>query len=123
MTAHNPRPMRIGFLIIAIAIVLLAGCARSVAPPVVLSAEEKVLITQLSRDQFVVVQSMLREEDGYITLRTQQGYTVAYYRLMPANDAKSELSIRRLDEALRLQIAWSEDHLGTGAPPRGISRP
>jgi hypothetical protein len=121
MTIHNPPPMRIGIFIIAI--ILLASCARSVAPPVVLSAEEKVLITQLARDQFVVVQSMLREEDGYLTLRTQQGYTVAYYRLMPANDAKSELSIRRLDEALRLQIAWSEDHLGTGPSPRGISRP
>jgi hypothetical protein len=121
MTTHNPPPMRIGIFVIGI--VLLASCARSAAPPVVLSAEEQVLITQLSRDQFVVVRSMLREEDGYLTLRTQQGNTVAYYRLMPANDAKTELSIRRLDEELRLQIAWSEDHLGTGPAPRGVSRP
>ena len=112
--------MRIGVFLVCV--VLLASCARSAGQPVVLSKEEQVLVTQLARDQFVVVHSMLREEDGFVTLRTQQGDTVAYYRLMPANDAQTVLSIRRLDEELRLKVAWSEDRLGTGPAPRGIVR-
>ena len=101
---------------------LTAGCARSGALPVVLTEEERVLMTQLTRDPFIISESMIREDDGFVTVRTRQGDTVAYYRLMPSTDAKTELSIRRIDEQLRLQIAWSEDRLGTGAPPRGLSR-
>ena len=102
--------------------VMVASCARSTALPVVLNDQERVLMTQLTRDQFVIPESMVREDDGFVTVRTRQGDTVAYYRLMPASDAKTDLSIRRLDEQLRLQIAWSEDRLGTGPTPRNLSR-
>lgn len=101
-----------------LSLMLVVGCARTAAPPVVLTEPERVLMTQLTRDPFIITESMIREDDGFITVRTRQGNTVAYYRLMPATDAKTDLSIRRLDEQLRLQIAWSEDHLGTGPAPR-----
>ena len=118
MIAHNPLPMRCAAL--CVCLFMIVGCARSAARPVVLTAEEHVLMTQLTRDPFVISESMIREEDGFVTVRTRQGNAVAFYRLMPANDAKTELSIRRLDEQLRLQVAWSEDHLGTGPAPRGL---
>lgn len=113
---HDLAPMRCAVFFLCLA--LTAGCARSGAPPVVLTEEERVLMTQLTRDPFIISESMIREDDGFVTVRTRQGDTVAYYRLMPATDAKTELSIRRLDEQLRLQVTWSEDHLGTGPAPR-----
>ena len=120
LPGHNHSLMRCAVFFLCLA--LTAGCARSGALPVVLTEEERVLMTQLTRDPFIISESMIREDDGFVTVRTRQGDTVAYYRLMPATDAKTELSIRRLDEQLRLQVTWSEDHLGTGAPPRGLSR-
>ena len=116
MTRHDYPPMRCALFLLCL--VMVASCARSTARPVVLTDQERVLMTQLTRDPFVIPESMIREDDGFVTVRTRQGNTVAYYRLLPATDAKTDLSIRRLDEQLRLQIAWSEDHLGTGPAPR-----
>ena len=116
LPGHDRSLMRCAVFFLCLA--LTAGCARSGALPVVLTEEERVLMTQLTRDPFIISESMIREDDGFVTVRTRQGDTVAYYRLMPATDAKTELSIRRLDEQLRLQVTWSEDHLGTGPAPR-----
>lgn len=112
--------MRAGVLFMSL--LLLAGCARSSGPVAVLTAEERQLVVQLTRDPFVIVDATTREDDGYVTLRTRQADTIAYYRLMPTGDAKPELVIRRLDEQLHLPVAWSEDQLGTGPAPRGIHR-
>ncbi len=117
---HAFTPMRSAFFVMLF--LAISGCARTSPALVVVTAEERQLMTQLTRDPFVVIKSSVREEDGYVTIRTQQGNVVAYYRLMPAGDANPELTIRRLDEQLHLPVAWSEDHLGTGPADRGIHR-
>lgn len=101
----------------AVVALWLPGCARR--DSLQITAVEAQLLTQLARDPFVRIDYKQREEDGYLTIRTVQGNTTRYYRLMPANDGGAPLVIRWLDEAQALPVAWSEDHLGTGPRWRG----
>ncbi len=100
-------------------LVALAGCAPPRAP-VVYTELERQLLTQLTRDPFIVVQAVTREADGFITVRTLQGDTVAWYRLMPAEGADTP-QLRRVDDRQTLSVAWT-DELGTGPAPRGLTR-
>ena len=107
-------------LVAGLALVCSAGCMeRKVEKP---TAAEQQLIVQLTRDPFVRVESLLREEDGWLTVRTAQGSEVILYRLMPANDGGGPLTIRRVDSDQVLPVAWSDDErLGTGPQPRGLA--
>lgn len=104
-------------ILAALTVMLSTGCDRRAALQV--SVAEAELLEQLTRDPFVRIDYKQREEDGYLTIRTAQGNTTRYYRLMPANDGGGPLVIRWLDESQSLPVAWSEDHLGTGPRWRG----
>lgn len=109
---------RLSLLVIPALLVLCStGCAwRKPEPP---TAAEAQLLQQLTRDPFVRIDYQVREEDGYLTVRTSQGNVTRNYRLMPANDSGGPLVIRWMDEAQVLPVAWSEDQLGTGPKWRG----
>ena len=97
----------------------LGGCSSRVAPK--LTAPEQQLLESLTRDPFVRVEAITREEDGFLTVHTGQGSTDAYYRFMPAGDGKEDLVARRVDEAQELPVVWA-DGIGTGPEPRGLAR-
>ncbi len=109
---------RLSFLVVlAVLVSSGAGCAwRKPEPP---TAAEAQLLAELTRDPFIRVEYQVREEDGYLTVRTAQGNVSRTYRLMPANDSGGPLVIRWMDEAQVLPVAWSEDQLGTGPKWRG----
>ena len=96
---------------------LLAGCAQR--PPAVPTPAERVLLDGLTRDPFVQVDSIVRDDDGFLTIRTRQGNVIASYRFMPADDAATTLVIRRIDERQELPVVWTPG-VGTGPEPRGL---
>jgi hypothetical protein len=104
------------------ALALLAGCTPRTAPQVQLSEAETMLVAELTRDTFVRVEAMSRDDDGFVTLRTAQGRVTAWYRLMPSGQGSDVLVVRRIDDRQELRVAWSEDQVGTGPAPRGIRR-
>ena len=106
----------IAFLLLTVAL-LLAGCAQR--PPAVPTPAERVLLEGLTRDPFVQVDSIVREDDGYLSVRTRQGNVSASYRLMPADDSVTTLVIRRIDERQELRVVWTPG-VGTGPEPRGL---
>ncbi len=108
-------------LIAALALLLaplLASCAAQRAPATPTAAERQ-LLDQLTRDPFVIVETVAREDDGFLTVRTRQGSTFASYRFMPADDAREALVIRRIDERQELPVGWTPE-VGTGPAPRGL---
>lgn len=107
---------------VALLTVLLVGCASRTASQVKLSEAEQTLIAELTRDSFIRVEAISRDDDGFVTLRTSQGRTTAWYRLMPTALGIDTLVVRRIDDRQELPVAWSEDQVGTGPAPRGIRR-
>jgi hypothetical protein len=103
-------------VLLAVSLVL-AGCAQR--PPAVLTAEERVLLDGLTRDPFIQVDSTVREDDGFLTVRTRQGNVIGSYRFMPSDDAVNTLSIRRIDERQELPVVWTPG-VGTGPERRGL---
>ena len=102
-----------------LAVCALGGCGKR--PEAAVTPVEQKLIDGLTRDQFVRVESITREEDGWLSIRTGQGSTTVYYRLMPAADGQTELVARRVDEAQELPVVWTVG-IGTGPEPRGLAR-
>ena len=109
-----PALLRVALLIPGL---LLTGCAHR--PPAVPTPAERLLLDGLTRDPFVQVDNMVREEDGYLSVRTRQGNVIASYRFMPADDSVSTLVIRRIDERQELPVVWTPG-VGTGPEPRGL---
>ena len=116
MTMPTARVLLLASLLLATQVV--AGCSRLIQPT--LTPVEHDLIAELTRDPFLRVRSILREEDGYLTVTTTQGDTTVHYRLMPATDG-GEILIRHLDEQQELPVVWTGD-IGTRAPRRGLTR-
>ena len=85
------------------------------------SAEERILLDQIQRDPYVVVQRMRRNDDQFLELHTLQGGVEVGYVLAPAIDGGRELTIRRIDNDLLLP-AKTGPWPGTGPGPRGLHR-
>jgi hypothetical protein len=83
----------------AAVLAVLAGCAPR--PEVVVSPEERLLLDHLTRDRFVVIERLDRDEDDRLVIRTQQGVQVRRYRIQPDIALGGRLRIHRLvDDAL-----------------------
>lgn len=96
---------------------LLAACV----PPErqVLNEDEQVLLTQITRDRYLVVERIVRGPDGVAEVTTRQGAREVRYRLAPAVEGGRELRLRPVDEDLTIP-ARHPDYPGTGPEPRGL---
>ena len=80
-------------------VLLLAACAGRGDRLAEATAEEQVLLAQITRDHFVIIASTWRNEDGLLVVETEQGRGKRTYILAPEVDgAKAPLIRRRVDD-------------------------
>lgn len=91
--------MRLPSLLIAL--ILATGCSSSPRDQatVPVSAQEQVLLAQITRDPHMVITSTWRDDDGHLVVETRQGNGGRTYVLAPDVDgAKDPLIRRRVDD-------------------------
>jgi len=120
-TRPSPSPLAIAGLL---GCLLIAGCdtfaTRTGADPDAPTAEERVLLDRLQRDNFLIVTDTQRNDDGYLVVTTSQGQARIRYIFSPANEATKQLTIHRLIESMDIVEGQSNDPPGTGPAPRGL---
>ncbi|HAT11209.1 MAG TPA: hypothetical protein DCS97_11605 [Planctomycetes bacterium] len=95
---------------------LLAGCSANGAR-VEPTAEESRLIAYLSRDPYVVIDSLDRDADGNLVVVTQQGDLQRRYLIAADDPARPDLRLRPLLDSSTLDTAPNEQP-GGGPIPR-----
>lgn len=83
------------------------------------SAEEELLLSRLTRDPFMVIESWERDEHDHLVVTTVQGREHIRYVFKPAQIDDKTLTIHRINDRSVLEVGES-DHLGTG-PQRSQS--
>jgi len=81
------------------------------------TAEEQVLLTQITRDNFMLINQAWRDEKGRLTVETGQGNGRAIYVLAPDIDGARGLSIRPRHDTHELDTALPDP-----PPERGVNR-
>jgi hypothetical protein len=106
-------------LITAISLIL-TGCTgdRVEAPP---TAEEQILLGQITRDRFVRIIALDRNDLEQLVVTTQQGSVNVRYVLKPARPGDANLLIHKLNDRSVLFVDESEQ-LGTGPQPGTLGR-
>jgi hypothetical protein len=115
-TAPIPNGLRKALAAAALAAVLV-GCSQRETEPLQVTEEEQAMLTHLTRDSFVRVTGLQRNDEGRLVVTTQQGNTTVRYQFAPENAASKQLRIRRMAEEFELKVGAS-DQLGTGPEPR-----
>ncbi len=100
----------------AVIALLAAGCtgnSRADAPP---SPEEQVLLGQITRDAYVEIIDLERNDLDQLVVTTSQGSQRVRYVLKPTNPGDLALNIHRINDRSTLEVSES-DQLGTGPQP------
>jgi hypothetical protein len=94
---------------------LFTGCTgdRAEAPP---TAEEQILLGQITRDRFVKIIALDRNDLEQLVVTTQQGSLNVRYVLKPSRPGDVNLLIYKLNDRSVLAVEES-DQLGTGPQP------
>jgi hypothetical protein len=94
---------------------LSTGCTgdRAEAPP---TAEEQVLLAQITRDRFVKITLIERNDVEQLVVTTQQGSHNVRYVLKPARPGDANLMIHKINDRSVLNVEVSEQS-GTGPQP------
>lgn len=107
-------PASSAFPILFAAIVLLAsGCTgdtRAETPP---TPEEQVLIGQITRDPYMEIVDLERNDLDQLVVTTRQGSQRVRYVLKPSNPGEMALNVHRINDRSMLEVSES-DQLGTG---------
>ncbi|MBA3709245.1 MAG: hypothetical protein H0W83_10555 [Planctomycetes bacterium] len=102
--------------LIAIGAIAASGCGRT-EEPLTLKPEERVLLARLTRDPFIQVTDLHRNDDEQLEVTTRQGDAIARYLFAPDDPAMKELKIRRIVEQFELKTAPSDPP----PEPRGLA--
>ncbi len=119
---QDPPPMMyasrfssLALLLITVICLVLTGCTgdRVEAPP---TAEEQILLGQITRDRFVKIIALDRNDLEQLVVTTQQGSVNVRYVLKPARPGDANLLIHKLNDRSVLTVEDSAQ-LGTGPQP------
>lgn len=117
--SHYPPPMPLAsraFLSLAVIALLTSGCtgdSRAEAPP---TQEEQVLIGQITRDPYMEIIELERNDLDQLVVTTRQGSQRVRYVLKPSNPGEMALNVHRINDRSMLEVSES-DQLGTGPQP------
>ncbi|MBA2481208.1 MAG: hypothetical protein H0V44_11145 [Planctomycetes bacterium] len=107
--------------LVTVLIGAVAACSSRTDDTLLLREDERVLLTRLTRDPFIHITDLRRDDEDHLQVTTRQGDTIARYELSPENAASKELVIHRLVEEFHMRVSES-DSIGTGPEPRGLKR-
>lgn len=97
----------------AVIVLLTSGCTgdtRAETPP---TPEEQVLIGQITRDPYMEIVELERNDLDQLVVTTRQGSLRVRYVLKPSNPGEMALNVHRINDRSMLEISES-DQLGTG---------
>jgi hypothetical protein len=100
-------------LLFAVIALLNSGCAgdsRAETPP---TQEEQVLIGQITRDPYMELVDLERNDLDQLVVTTRQGSLLVRYVLKPSNPGDMALNVHRINDRSTLEVSKS-DQLGTG---------
>ena len=107
----------------AFALALAVCCCFSACAPrrdqvaIPVTDEEQVLLTQITRDPFMIINQAWRDGQGRLTVETSQGNGRAIYVLAPDIDGARGLSIRPRHDTHDLETALPDP-----PPELGVNR-
>lgn len=108
-------------LLLTVTLLLACGCttdSRADAPP---TPEEQVLLGQISRDPYLEIIDLERNDLDQLVVTTRQGSQRVRYVLKPSNPGEMALNVHRINDRSVLEISES-DQLGTGPQPADHGR-
>ena len=114
--AMTQAPVRLTLITLIMLCGALTGClstAREDAPP---NPTEQVLIEQLTRDPFVIIDQYERDEFEHLIITTIQGSVRVRYIIKPIQPGNPRLNIHKINDRSNLDISES-DQLGTFQQP------
>jgi hypothetical protein len=76
----------------------------------------QVLLEQLTRDPFVIIDHYERDEFEHLIVTTKQGGEKVRYIIKPIQPGNPQLNIHRINDRSQLDISES-DQRGTSQPP------
>jgi len=114
-----PSATRLLLPLITLLALFTSGCGGDVRAEVVVTPEEQALIGQITRDPYVEVLDLERNDLEHLVVTTRQGSQRVRYELMPARPGIATLMIHRINDRSVVEVSES-DQLGTG-PQAGRS--
>ncbi|MBA3698815.1 MAG: hypothetical protein H0W78_08170 [Planctomycetes bacterium] len=104
---------RAPLLLLAVVALLASGCTTSTRADTVPSSEEQVLLGQITRDPYIEIVDLERNDLEHLVVTTRQGSQRVRYVLKPSNPGEMALNVHRINDRSLLEISES-DQLGTG---------
>jgi hypothetical protein len=108
-----PSAPRLLLPLIAILCLLTSGCGDDVRAQVVATPEEQVLISQITRDPYIEILDLERNDLDHLVVTTRQGSQRVRYVLQPARPGEAALMVHKINDRSMVEVSES-DQLGTG---------
>jgi hypothetical protein len=108
-----PSATRLLLPLIALLTLLITGCGSDARAPVAATLEEQVLIGQITRDPYIEVLDLERNDLDHLVVTTRQGSQRVRYELKPARPGEAALMVHKINDRSVVEVSES-DQLGTG---------
>lgn len=108
-----PFAPRLLLPLIAMVALLATGCGGDTRAQVVATPEEQVLIDQITRDIYIEVIDLERNDLEHLVVTTRQGSQRVRYVLKPARLGEATLMLHKINDRSVIEVSES-DQLGTG---------
>lgn len=103
-------------LLPAVIALLVCGCTTTTRNDAAPTAEEQVLLGQITRDPYIEIIELERDDVSHLVVTTRQGSQRVRYVLKPSNPGEMALNVHRINDRSVLEVSES-DQLGTGPQP------
>lgn len=103
-------------MLFAVVTLLASGCTTSTRADIVPTSEEQVLLGRITRDPYIEIVELERNDLEQLVVTTSQGSQRVRYVLKPSNPGEMALNVHRINDRSMLEVSES-DQLGTGPQP------
>ena len=103
-------------IVLALCCGFLGGCGTKPRAVAGISPTEQILIEQLTRDPFVIVDHFERDDLEQLIITTIQGSARVRYIIKPIQPGSQQLNIHKINDRSQLEISESEQR-GTFQQP------